>query len=274
MNMKLEISKGNAGRRRILLNGRRLFSFVWKFDFSFFRNRWLNRELKKILGTKVIHVIGDSHTHFFSGNEYIAPVPLVNDIQTCHAKLSSFSVFHLGPSLAYNTMKEQTTTRTREKINFLFFENYIPAGAFLLCVFGEIDLRVHVFRQVQRQSTSYRDVVNTILEQYCKFLVDLQENGFHVIVWGPIPTGDMRCSKREFSGTEVERNQATAYFNERLEKFCQAYRIGFISLYADLLSREYCTNFSYLSDGCHLSQKVWTYVLPKMRTLMAKNSIT
>lgn len=265
-----EISRGNWGRRRLLFKGRRVLSFVWNVDMRVLRNLLLNRRLKAILGEKTITVIGDSHVHFFSGREYVEPVPFARNIHTSRTSLDHFKVFHLGPSLAYNTMTEQSKTQTKEKIDFLIGERYIPSGATVLCVFGEIDMRVHVFRQVLCQGRSYREVVDAILVRYCQFLKSLQEKGFQVMVWGALPTGDTRFNKREFTGSEVERNQATGYFNERLERFCLERHIGFISLYQDLASPEFRTDLSYLADGCHLSQKAWRYVLPKLREWMAQ----
>ena len=220
-----------------------------------------------------IIVLGDSHVNFFSGNESLSFVPIGNDINVCpNAAAHPFTALHLGPCLAYHCNQTDTSTRFREKVDFLC-RNFIKPNAHIICCLGEIDLRVHVFRQTVLQQRTYQNIVDDILAEYLPFLVSLKERGYLVSCWGPIASQRDVCPiDPEFprSGTETERNLATAYFNEQLAAGCRQHNIGFLSVFKQMITEDFQTIEEYLSaDHCHLSQRaltlaqpVWEKILP------------
>lgn len=203
-------------------------------------------------------VLGDSHVNFFSGNEHLSFLSIGNDINTCPSNTQYlFTPLHIGSCLAYNCNKYHTTFRFREKVEYLC-KNFIKPGAVILCCLGEIDIRVHVFRQTAIQSTSYQNIIDNILTQYIHFMVELQSKGYTVYCWGPIASQKDSCPlDPQFprNGSEEERNRATEYFTHQLSALCKERSIGFLSIFNHMITSEYKTLDKYLSsDRCHLSQ--------------------
>lgn len=206
-----------------------------------------------------IIVMGDSHVNFFSGNETLSFLPIGADMNTCSiATTYPFTPLHLGPCLAYNCNSYQSTTQFREKAEFLL-EHFIKPNATIVCCLGEIDLRVHVFKQTEAQNTSYHAIVDEILSRYMTFLTELKAKGYTVYCWGPIASQKDSCPlDPQFSriGSESDRNRATAYFNEQLATLCAVNDIGFLSIFEQMITDTYETIEEYLSvDRCHLGQR-------------------
>lgn len=219
-----------------------------------------------------IIVLGDSHVNFFSGNEELSFLPIGEGINTCPSNSPyPFTPLHLGPCLAYNCNRYQTSTSFREKAEYLC-QNFIQPHAQILCCLGEIDLRVHVFKQTLQESRNYQQIVDDILTQYIEFLLRLQEQGYQVSCWGPIASQSESCPldiKFPRNGTEVERNMATEYFNSQLSHLCQENGILFLSIFDKMITSDYLTQEQYLSpDHCHLGQAALPLALPEWQKLL------
>ena len=205
-----------------------------------------------------IYVIGDSHVNFFSGQESINFVPFEFDIRFCRDILVYFKTFHLGAVLAYSLNRDNSQNRVKEKIEYLLSHNIIPQGTYILCCFGEIDIRNQVFKQVERQKVPYQKVVDDILHEYALFLQKMTARGYKMICWGPVASQkDVWHGNKDFPavGTELERNQATKYFNRQLEKICADLGATFVSIFDDLVDENGKTKEKYFMDPCHLSQR-------------------
>ncbi len=219
-----------------------------------------------------IIVLGDSHVNFFSGNENLTFIPIGNDINVCPTITTyPFTALHLGPCLAYNCNKANSSTLFQEKVEFLCY-NFIKPNAHIICCLGEIDLRVHVFRQTKLQQRSYQEIVDDILAEYIPFLLSLKEQGFHVYCWGPIASQQEVCPlDPEFprTGSETERNMATAYFNQQLRLLCKQHGITFLSIFEQMITDNFETKDTYLSsDHCHLSQRALELATPILEQLL------
>lgn len=220
-----------------------------------------------------IVVIGDSHVNFFSGNENLTFSPIGKDMDVCpNITTNPFTIIHLGPCLAYHCNHPDTSTHFQEKVNYLC-ENFLKPNAHILFSLGEIDLRVHVFQQVTAQNRTYQEIIDTILSEYVTFLVSLQNKGYSVACWGPIASQSENCPVNPAFprvGTEVERNQATAYFNQQLSIYCQQHQIPFLSIFEQMITDDFHTKEEYLSaDHCHLGQKAMTLAQPVWKALLS-----
>lgn len=205
-----------------------------------------------------IIVLGDSHVNFFSGNEELSFLPMGNDINTCVNNTSyPFTPLHIGPCLAYNCNRPHTTVSFLEKVEFLC-QNFIKPHARILCCLGEIDIRVHVFKQTELQHKTYQQIVDDILVEYLQFLLRLREQGYQVSCWGAIASQKETCPldpNFPRNGTETQRNMAAAYFNRQLSEYCMQHNIPFLSVFERMISPDYLTLDKYLSsDHCHLGQ--------------------
>lgn len=218
-----------------------------------------------------IIVLGDSHVNFFSGNETLSFLPIGEKINTCeNLHFSWFTPLHIGPCLAYNCNRFQTTYSFREKVEYLC-QNFIKPHAKILCCLGEIDLRVHVFKQTKLQNKTYQQIVDDILEQYLQFLLRLQKSDYQVSCWGPIASQKESCPldpNFPRNGSETDRNLATAYFNQKLSDLCQAHNILFLSIFEQMVTPDYQTRDEYLSiDHCHLGQSALPLALSEWEKL-------
>lgn len=205
-----------------------------------------------------IIVLGDSHVNFFSGNEHLTFLPIGNDINTCPMKNAyAFTPLHIGPCLAYHSNHYGTTVQFREKTDYLL-QHFIKPHATLLCCLGEIDIRVHVFKQAALLNRPFTEIIDDILNEYRLFLQALVSNGYRVNCWGPIASQSENCPLDEHfprNGSEQDRNRATAYFNKQLSRLCNDMGIGFLSIFNDMITTDYRTKEEYLSeDRCHLGQ--------------------
>ncbi len=203
-------------------------------------------------------VIGDSHVNFFSGNEELSFIPIGNDVNTCEQVNGlPLTVLHLGPCLAYNSNRYGSSTRFREKLDWLL-ENFVQKGDRIICSLGEVDMRAHVLKQAQNQNKSYQQIVDKIVENYSAFLLWLKDLGYEVYCYGPIASQkDSAPNTPEHPrvGSEQDRNHATEYFTNQMVQFCQQNGIDFMSLFDEMITEDYETKEEYLSeDRFHLGQ--------------------
>jgi len=226
------------------------------------RKKWIKRHSQN----NSIIVIGDSHTYYFSGQEVIHPQKIAYHhgvINSSENLIPEFSPIHIGPVLAYNANKYETTTRGKEKIDYLISKKVIKRGDPLLFCYGEIDIRNHVVRQARDQGVELERVIDRVLANYLAFLVSMQKEGYQVACWGPTPSfPDREKPNKAFPtfGDEITRNKATLYFNERLKIVCLQSGIGFISIAEKVIDEHGRIKQDYFVDGCHLSQKAWALV--------------
>ncbi|MGE9295228.1 MAG: hypothetical protein ACQKBV_02935, partial [Puniceicoccales bacterium] len=182
----------------------------------------------------VIHCIGDSHAGFFTGRDSIFP-------DNSEARpLPCFKVYHLGPVLAYNLPESGTTTRGREKL-FELLEEEVPAGGWVMTIFGEIDCRAHLLRQAEKQNRPIAEITAECAQRYFTVVREIRLRGFSVVVYNAIPSLPEKSSwaegkEDEFPtyGTQAERNEAVQAYNNALRKLCDAESVPFLENF-DLL---------------------------------------
>ena len=214
-------------------------------------------------------VLGDSHVNFFSGQEHLNFHPIGHDIDLCpQGNNMPFTVLYLGPCLAYTCLDKSSRTKFADKLAYLK-QNFIKPAAGLILSLGEIDIRVHVIKQAEKQNISYKDVIDNILKNYRTLISHLLSEGYRVSCWGPIATQkDSNPEDTSFPryGSEYERNLATRYFNVRLAEICHEESAGFISIYNELTDDNGLTRQEYLSDdNFHLSQSAMDLAIPAFK---------
>jgi hypothetical protein len=225
---------------------------------TFIENANYARALLRHRQEGTVLVIGDSHVNFFSGNEELSFIPIGEDVNTCEQVNGlPITVLHLGPALAYNSSRYGTSTRFREKLDWLM-EDFIQQGDRIICVLGEIDMRAHVFKQTEIKNKPYQEIVDAIVENYSEFLLWLKNLGYEVCCYGPIASQkDSAPNTPEHPrvGSERDRNRATEYFTNRMVVFCQDNGIDFFSLFDEMITEDYETKEEFLSnDRFHLGQ--------------------
>lgn len=209
---------------------------------------------------ETIHVIGDSHSCFFYGaDRCVIHAPRNGPLANPNSLVPGFKVYHVGPGLAFNLCKNNTTTRARERIIYLL-NNVIEAGSRILLCFGEIDCRKEIFKAAKKNNITVEQSMEECVRRYVSVAKEIKARGYKVIVWGVVAstTDSTKLDpKSPRLGTCVERNILTRRFNERLETLLADESINFASLFEMLVD---CTNETkdefYLEDNVHLAQKM------------------
>ena len=201
---------------------------------------------------KTIHCIGDSHSNFFYGQDKIVYGHERND-----SLIPYFKVYHLGPSLAYSLSSSGSTVQGREQV-FNLLGNKIPKGSRVLFCFGEIDCRYHILKQSKEKNKDVQAVMETCINRYFKFIKEVKDKGYEVLIWGAIPSAhDSVQVDPELPriGNCVERNRLTRNFNERLRELAANESIKFVSIFEQLVDKNSISKQDYYMDDIHLSQE-------------------
>lgn len=240
---------------------------------DFIEEAGFNRAKIRHITLKTSVVLGDSHVNFFSGNELLSFLPIGNEINTCEQVNNlPLTTLHLGPCIAYHCMTYGTTTRFYEKLTILK-DSFIEKDARVILSMGEIDLRVHVFRESKKQNKPFQEITDNITENYICLLRELKSEGYDVICFGPVATQKDSHPPEEAcprTGTEQDRNRATAYFTERMRLLCRKENIPFVTVFEKMITDDYLTIEDVLSeDHVHLGQAA----LPLVLDAFQKNGI-
>lgn len=203
----------------------------------------------------MIYVVGDSHSLLFRLQTKAENTPLYRQICTELHTHPDFTVYYIGPATAYNIYKAQSSNRSFEKIQFLIQSGALPAGATVLLALGEIDMRAHVYKQVDASPGSLQRTIAAILANYFLLVDHLRGRGFAVICYGPpasMPGGRPADPRFPARGTEQARNRATEMFTEGLRAGARRRQLPMFSLFPYMINADYSTRPETLIDGCHI----------------------
>lgn len=204
-------------------------------------------------------VIGDSHAVIWEGSD-------VRD-RSASPAFPNIHVHHLPAPLAYNLMSADGISLGKwgcEVFNAL--SSYNNIGMRFSCIilsFGEIDIRTQIVRQALNAGSSMSSETETVVRRLTKFAALLVEKyKVPVLLWEPIATsGNVEYSwnaQYPAVGSERERNYCTKLFSLFSRKFTRELREFGKPIYSfgiyDSMARDFVTDESLLSDGCHLNQ--------------------
>jgi hypothetical protein len=266
-------NKATVNSCLILLKG--FISSLPDLDFatSFLQNAAFEHEKLIHFTDNTAIILGDSHVNFFSGNNKLTFKAISDGINVCpNITDYKFTCLHLGPCLAYNCMKEDSKYNFYQKYNYLC-DKFIKPGSKVCVALGEIDIRAHVFKEVENQKRPYEKICDDIIANYMNLLKDIQSRGYKTFCWGPIASMPDNTSEEEelkalaaeglfdqeliSVGSEASRNTATAYFNQKLSDECAKGGITFMSIFDQMVDKDMKTDVSFLSDDkCHLNSDV------------------
>ena len=209
---------------------------------------------------------GNSHVGVFSGKNN--PIPDHPEKHVDH--LPWFSTFNLGAVTAYQAMKHIQTI----KDILTTIPEFNKAEDTLILVFGEVDIRVHIHKQIFLQNSNSQDIIKDISIRYFNAVMILLNEGFNVALYGCIPTAvraDMALLHPTF-GTVQQRNEFSAIFDDLCRKFCRENNIPYISIFNELLFQDGMSDIRYMDtfymgegNGLHLTTNVLPLLLWKCR---------
>ena len=135
---------------------------------------------------------------------------------------------------------------------------------------GEIDLRCHVFKEVERTNRDYRRIIEDVLEKYKVLLTQQIAEGHSVYCWGPIGAQkDEVPMDPAFPryGSEKERNTAAFYFTEKMKEVCDREGAVLLSILEALVDENMETRPEYSSsDRFHLGTNAMSIALPVLQS--------
>ena len=216
----------------------------------------------------MIYCIGNSHVGIFSGTDLLSPVwP-----KKLPDRLPWFKTININAPTAYHAMKHiETVKRVLGEISSFNKQNDT-----VLLVFGEVDMRMHVYIQVARQKRSMEDIVNEIADRYLTAVSVLLKEKFNIALYGCIASWIWSDDgeNRTMYGTTKQRNAATRLFNMRLINFCKEHKLPYISIFEEMLLdddetdiRYMDTNFMGDGNGLHATTKMLSLLLWKCRDI-------
>jgi hypothetical protein len=144
----------------------------------------------------------------------------------------------------------------------------------LLLVFGEIDARVHVYRQYRKRNgtITFEDVVTATVEKYGEAIKRLRAQGFTVCLHGIPPAARKNyTSTLPFTGSAEERSRISSIFNRKLKGYCQKNNVLYIDVQPVSTDDEGFISDKYADDDVHLGSKIVPFVREKItEALMEK----
>ncbi len=195
----------------------------------------------------VIHVIGDSHLRPF-----IFKRP--------------FSLHHISQATAYNLNKDNSFSQSKRYLN-----SFLPAinkeRDVLLLVFGEIDARVHIYLQYEKnnEKISIERLIEATVEKYGETIRRLKDEGFAVCVHGipPAARKDFE-SNLPFLGSPEQRSQISRDFNRKLGALCRRSGVTFIDMQSIAADENGFMKKEYAADEVHLNTRVVSFARDKI----------
>lgn len=215
-----------------------------------------------------VHVIGDSHVSLFVGKELISSgLPCTEDC------LPPFRTYRIGSHLAYS-LGDPGHNAVKRMLEIIC--DIPKTDAIMLC-FGEVDCRVHLVKQSEKQGRPIEDLAREVADRYANFAESVMRDGRQVFVYAPPPTCNYHNPKADVTaenpyphiGTTQERNRATLAMTERLkERFPRGV---VLDIFWKLVNEDMTSKGEYFMDGVHLSQKAMPIVMAAFDVLLKEN---
>ena len=201
--------------------------------------------------------IGNSHVNTFSGESNL----------TRSFNNSLFSGRNIGPVIAYN-FYENHYKRAIEA----YSEIEEGKDTYLSLVVGEVDCRLHIPLQADKQKRSDDSVVGECVERLFKCYRDILNTGNKCIVFSTHPTTleshSMSDKELPIYGCWERRNNICVLWNKYIKEFSEKFSIPYISFYQDLVDNNNRTKMEYYLDYCHLnSNKVMPFIMREINSL-------
>jgi len=201
----------------------------------------------------MIHLIGNSHVNTFS-NDNKLNMSFENEVFKSH---------HIGPVIAYN-FYEHHMGSVKNIINNVKKTDYISL------IVGEVDCRLHLPLQADKQNKQDYDVVDECLNRLFRCYDDLSNDGYNLIVFSTHPTTtenhDMSKSDRPIYGSVERRNNICLMWNKKIEGLCKIRNIKYVNFYDLLVDENNITKMEYFLDYCHLNSNMcYPFIIEKLR---------
>jgi lysophospholipase L1-like esterase len=228
-------------REELQKRGSIYFSYIdvtFKYPWLCLYNAGLTLEAK-LFNRAIIHVIGDSHLRPFVFRR-------------------PFLLHHISQATAYNLNKDGSFSESKR-----YLKSFLPAinkqRDVMLLVFGEIDARVHIYLQYEKNNKkiSMGRFIDATVEKYGETIRRLKGDGFAVCVHGLPPAARKNFeSNLPFLGSPEQRSEISREFNIKLGEFCRKSGVAFIDMQSIAADDNGFMKKEYAADEVHLNSKV------------------
>lgn len=204
-----------------------------------------------------IFCIGNSHANFFTG---------AHPATMGESRRNGFVSYCLGPTIAYHFYDHHLP----KVMEYLEVSDIDKNNDCVMLVVGEVDCRWHLPKQAELQNRSVFEVTEECLERYWRCITDLVYRGYNVIGWGGHPSTNEGHSDDPGSpvyGDVYTRNLIGMYWDGYMRGACSVDDTPFLSIFQDLLNSDYTTKMEYYMDYCHLNERAFELLAPKLETL-------
>lgn len=191
----------------------------------------------------LIHCIGNSHINNFSFSRKLNYAESFNKL---------FKLYHLGGVIAYNFVEHHLNKVVSDilpKINKE--EDYI-----LFCV-GEVDCRLHLPLQADKQDRSDEDITLECLGRFNRVYGIL--DGYKFIFASTHPTTrlphNMSNEESPVYSSCDRRNNICNIWNKEVQDFAEKTGSPYINFYKYLVDKNNLTKEEYYLDYCHLNSR-------------------
>ena len=240
---------GTRLRQALQKRGSIYFSYadvIFKYPWLCLYNACLTLKAR-LFNRAIIHVIGDSHLRPF-------------------AFRSPFLLHHISQATAYNLNKDNSFSQSKKYLNS-FLPNINKQRDILFLVFGEIDARVHIYLQYEKndRKVSIGELIDATVAKYGQMIERLKHDGFAVCVHGlpPAARKDFE-SDLPFMGSPQQRSEISREFNKKLSDFCRKNKNPFVDIQSIAASENGFMKKEYAADEVHLNGRVVPFARRKI----------
>jgi hypothetical protein len=138
-------------------------------------------------------------------------------------------------------------------------------------VFGEIDVRNHVFRIAAQQSKSVSDIVDELASAYMARIQDLNDIAIKVVasVLPPVDTSYAALNEElPVFGTIEQRAEAVSLLNARLRALAMRNGIGYLDIYSAFVGHNGCMPLNKSDYVCHIDPYKSEHIVDALRMLV------
>lgn len=214
-------------------------------------NLYICQFIRQLRGERFVHIIGDSHTLAF---------------QHCILK-----VHYLGAVTAYNLVNENSSSGGREKLFKVI--NSLKKEETVLLVFGEIDVRIHIYNQYMKKKVSIEKLINNVIRNYSQVIEEIKEKNFKVGVYNIVPPGPQgNIYNYPYYAKWSLRLKITQMMNEQLKNFCRKNGIFFVDIFDQVVNSQKLSKRSfrrrkYIFDDVHLNDQATKLVIKELKSM-------
>lgn len=193
----------------------------------------------------MIWVFGDSHAGKFGGDD-------------------RFKLVGPPAPTAYGIASEKSKSESLFMLQMML--HFAEDGDTILFVLGEIDCRVHIYRQSIIQKREVNEIISDTVQRYGMVLKDVDDhNDVNVAVLDvPPAVKQPNVYMVDYYGTRDQRAEIARRFNIVLKDWCEKNEICFIEIYDHITDERGWLKDEYAEDEVHISGVVVPLVVQQL----------